>query len=85
MTANAEEVEVEKRAVVKEVIVIRKHAVVENQTVEADVRRERVDVDRNAAADVDTVRSADTTPGTYGTGGTMGDIDTSPGATDPRR
>jgi uncharacterized protein (TIGR02271 family) len=50
---NAEEAVVEKRAVVKEEIVIRKRAVTENQTVEADLRRERVDVDR----DVDTTRS----------------------------
>ena len=42
----AEEVVTEKRAVPKEEIVIRKQAVRDERTVEADVRRERVDVDR---------------------------------------
>lgn len=40
-----EEVVVEKRVVPKEEIVIRKHAETDTQEVEADVRRERVDVD----------------------------------------
>lgn len=40
-----EEIVVEKRPVVKEEIVIRKQAVTEEQTVEADLRKERVDVD----------------------------------------
>ncbi len=40
-----EEAVVEKRPVVREEIIIRKRAVQENQTVEADLRRERVDVD----------------------------------------
>ena len=39
-----EEVVVEKRPVVKEQIIVRKHAVTENQTVQADLKRERVDV-----------------------------------------
>ena len=42
----AEEVVTEKRAVPKEEVVIRKEAVRDERTVEADVRRERVDVDR---------------------------------------
>ena len=40
-----EEVVVEKRPVVKEEIVVRKHAVQDTQLVEADVRKERVDID----------------------------------------
>jgi uncharacterized protein (TIGR02271 family) len=40
-----EEAVVEKRLVPTEEIIIRKTAVRENQTVEADLRRERVDVD----------------------------------------
>jgi len=40
-----EEIVVEKRPVVKEEIVVKKRAVEETETVEADVRRERVDVD----------------------------------------
>lgn len=39
----AEEAVVEKRTVAAEELVIRKHAVVENETVEADLRKERVD------------------------------------------
>jgi photosynthetic reaction center H subunit len=42
-----EEVIVEKRPVVKEEIVIRKHAVEDTKEVEADVRKERVEVDDN--------------------------------------
>jgi uncharacterized protein (TIGR02271 family) len=41
-----EELVVERRPVVKEVVVIRKRAVQEEQVVEADLRRERIDVDR---------------------------------------
>lgn len=48
-----EEVVVEKRQVVKEEIVIRKHAVSEEKTVEADLRRERIDVNRTPASDAD--------------------------------
>lgn len=40
-----EEVVVEKRAVPKEEVVIRKHAKTDTERVEADVRRERIDVD----------------------------------------
>lgn len=43
-----EEVVVETRSVVKEEIVIRKHAVSEEKTVEADLRKERIDIDRNS-------------------------------------
>jgi uncharacterized protein (TIGR02271 family) len=42
-----EEVVVEKRPVVKEEVVIRKRAVEEQETVEADVRSERIDVERH--------------------------------------
>ena len=41
----AEEAVVEKRNVVKEEIVVTKHAVQENQTVEADLRKERAEID----------------------------------------
>jgi uncharacterized protein (TIGR02271 family) len=44
-----EEIVVEKRPVVKEEIVIRKHAVQDTEQVEADVRKERVDVEDNTA------------------------------------
>lgn len=40
-----EEVIVEKRVVPKEELVVRKQEVVENETVEADLRKERIDVD----------------------------------------
>lgn len=40
-----EEVIVEKRPVVKEEIVVKKQAVADERTVEADVMRERIDVD----------------------------------------
>ena len=46
-----EEIVVEKRPVVKEEIVVTKRAVEETQNVEADVRRERVDVDDQAIRD----------------------------------
>ena len=45
MPLHAEEVVVEKRPVVKEEIVVRKHAVQDTENVEADLRRERVDVE----------------------------------------
>lgn len=52
-----EEVIAEKRPVVREEIVVRKHAVQETETVEADLRKERVDVEdttrRNVARDRD--------------------------------
>ena len=44
-----EEAVAEKRAVAKEQVLVRKRQVTENQTVEADLRRERVDVDRGSA------------------------------------
>lgn len=43
-----EEIVVEKRPVVKEEIVVKKRAVEDKETVETDVRRERVDVDDSA-------------------------------------
>jgi uncharacterized protein (TIGR02271 family) len=67
-----EEAVVEKRAVAKEQVLVRKRAVTENQTVEADLRRERVDVDRGT-------RDGGTT-GTLGTAGTVGTTGT-PGHT----
>ena len=42
----AEEAVAEKRVVGEEEVVLRKHQVQENKTVEADLRRERVDVDQ---------------------------------------
>lgn len=42
-----EEVVVEKRPVVKEELVVKKHAVQGEQEVEADVRKERVDIDKS--------------------------------------
>ena len=41
-----EELVVERRPVVKEVLVIRKRAAHDDRVIEADLRRERVDVDR---------------------------------------
>lgn len=49
----AEEAVVDKRAVVKEEVVIRKHAVSENKTVEADLRKEKIDIDRNTDRNTD--------------------------------
>lgn len=43
-----EEIVVNKRPVVKEEIVIKKHAVSDDKTVEADVRKERVEIDRGS-------------------------------------
>lgn len=54
----AEEAVVEKRTVAAEEIVVRKKVVTENETVEADVRKERLATD-----DVDVKRSARGTPG----------------------
>ena len=48
-----EEVVAEKRAVPKEEIVVRKHAVQDTETVEADLRKERVDVDDKTRHDRD--------------------------------
>lgn len=54
----AEEAVVEKRPVVKEEVVVKKQAVQENKTVEADLRKERIDVDRNTDRDIDRTRGA---------------------------
>src|SRR5690606_11155750 len=54
-----EEVVVEKRVAPKEELVIRKHAVADQKTVEADVRKERVDVDRKVDRDRDRDRDRD--------------------------
>ena len=66
----AEEAVVEKRVVGKEEVVVHKEVRTENQTVEADLRKERLDVDR----DVDTMRGSSSTgsAGTTGTTGTSG-------------
>jgi uncharacterized protein (TIGR02271 family) len=47
-----EEVVVEKRVVPKEELVVKKHMVQETETVEADLRKERVDVDRSGEANL---------------------------------
>lgn len=47
-----EELVVDKRTVPKEEIVLKKQDVVENETVEADLRRERVDIHREGDVDV---------------------------------
>ncbi|MEX2583538.1 MAG: DUF2382 domain-containing protein [Gemmatimonadota bacterium] len=49
---NEEELVVEKRAVPKEEVVVRKQERIENETVEADLRREQVDVHREGDVDV---------------------------------
>lgn len=46
----AEEAVVEKRVVPKEELIVRKHEVQEREVVEADLRRERIDVDRQGDA-----------------------------------
>lgn len=46
----AEEAVVEKRVVPKEELIVRKHEVHEREVVEADLRRERIDVDREGDA-----------------------------------
>jgi uncharacterized protein (TIGR02271 family) len=48
-----EELVVERRPVVKEEIVIKKKAVRETRTVEADLRKERVDVEEHRTRDPD--------------------------------
>jgi uncharacterized protein (TIGR02271 family) len=60
-----EEVIVEKRVVPTEEVVVRKEAVTEDRTVEADLRRERVDYDENELS-----RSADRAAGSGTTGST---------------
>lgn len=62
-----EELVVDKRVVPVEEVVVRKHEVTENQTVEADVRREHAEVIREG----ETVRDSGTVGGT-GLGGTTG-------------
>lgn len=49
----SEEAVVNKRPVVKEEIVISKHAVTENKNVEADLRKEQVDIDKNIDKNAD--------------------------------
>lgn len=49
----SEEAVVEKRPVVKEEVVISKHAVTENRNVEADLRKEQVDIDKNVDRNTD--------------------------------
>ena len=49
----SEEAVVNKRPVVKEEIVISKHAVTENKNVEADLRKEQVDIDKNIDKNTD--------------------------------
>ncbi|HYW05829.1 MAG TPA: DUF2382 domain-containing protein [Longimicrobium sp.] len=65
-----EELVVDKRVVPVEEVVVRKHEVTENQTVEADVRREHAEVIREG----ETVHGSGTVGGTHGTGhgGTTG-------------
>lgn len=56
----AEEAVVQKRVVGKEEVIIGKHAVEETRNVEADLRRERIDIDRKGRAGADSdVNSAD--------------------------
>lgn len=52
-----EEAVVQKRAVVKEEIVARKRAVEETEQIEADLRRERLNVDRNVDRDASRTRT----------------------------
>jgi uncharacterized protein (TIGR02271 family) len=54
----AEEVVAEKRAVAKEEVLLRKHAVTEERVVEDDVRRERLDVDDSVVEDRGADRAA---------------------------
>ena len=70
---NAEEAVIQKRTVVREVLVIKKRALMENQTLEIDLRRERVDVDRDLGGGERVSTAGTDAQGTYGTGGTMGD------------
>lgn len=55
----SEEAVVNKRAVAKEEIVIKKHAVSDTEEVEADIRKERVEVDQPDQKDTDRIRKAD--------------------------
>lgn len=54
---HAEEAMVEKRVVPKEELVVKKREVVENQTVEADLRRERAEVHSEGQVDLDRKRT----------------------------
>lgn len=47
-----EEVVTQKRAVPKEEIIVKKHATTDSKTVEADLKKERIDVNREGQADV---------------------------------
>ena len=70
----AEEAVVEKRVVGREEVVLKKERVTETETVEGDVRRERLDVDRtreHLAASSDS--AVDAEPGTSRSGGSLGD------------
>jgi stress response protein YsnF len=58
----AEEVVAEKRLVPKEQIIIRKRAVTQQQAVEADIRKERVEVDDSTRKGARSTRSEDQTP-----------------------
>ena len=49
----SEEAVVDKRPVVKEEVVISKHAVSENRNIEADLRKEQVDIDKNIDKNTD--------------------------------
>ena len=53
-----EELVIEKRLVVRERVIVRKHTVTEDRLVEADLRRERVEVDADPEV-ADRVRSED--------------------------
>ena len=53
-----EEVVIEKRLVVRERVIVRKHVVTEARRVEADLRRERVEVEADAAV-TDRVQTTD--------------------------
>ncbi|MDQ2889739.1 MAG: YsnF/AvaK domain-containing protein [Gemmatimonadota bacterium] len=60
---SAEEAVVSKRVVAKEEIVIKKHAVDETKTVEADIRKERIDIDKQGRGkDVKETRMDEDTP-----------------------
>ena len=62
-----EQAVVEKRVVATEEVIVNKREVTENQTVEADLRRERVDVD-----DTTTQRTGSTSDSAYGASGNVG-------------
>jgi uncharacterized protein (TIGR02271 family) len=63
-----EEAVVEKRAVAKEQVIIRKTQRTENQTVEADLRRERLEVDNDTATLGGSAASGTSTSGRTGAG-----------------